>query len=118
MGLRLNVVPLLLQGTVLRYISVHTMLHIVMWTYAIRLGLYALLPYAHSPWYVCCTFGDLRRQLALWPGGPTARVMLPESYEWKAQCVVMQPEAGPPGALAVVLSYERAHLVPVYGDVR
>lgn len=40
----------LLQGTVLRYISVHTMLHIVMWTYAIRLGLYALLPYTHSPW--------------------------------------------------------------------
>lgn len=39
-----------LQGTVLRYISVHTMLHMVMWTYGIRLGLYALLPYAHTPW--------------------------------------------------------------------
>ncbi len=49
-GAEAGVVPLLLQGTVLRYISVHTMLHIVMWTYAIRLGLYALLPYAHSPW--------------------------------------------------------------------
>lgn len=46
----LCVLVLCVQGTVLRYISVHTMLHIVMWTYAIRLGLYALLPYAHSPW--------------------------------------------------------------------
>jgi hypothetical protein len=52
---RLTVLPVLSctavpQGTVLRYISVHTMLHIVMWTYVIRLGLYALLPYAHTPW--------------------------------------------------------------------
>jgi hypothetical protein len=28
------------------------MLHIVMWTYFIRLGCYALLPYAHTPYAV------------------------------------------------------------------
>lgn len=41
-----------LQGTVLRYISVRRMLHIVMCTYFIRLGCYALLPYAHTPYAV------------------------------------------------------------------
>lgn len=51
-GARRPAVCCVLQGTVLRYISVHTMLHIVMCTYFIRLGCYALLPFAHSPYAV------------------------------------------------------------------
>lgn len=40
------------QGAVLQRISLHTMIHIVLWTYAIRMCCYALLPYVGSPWAV------------------------------------------------------------------
>lgn len=40
------------QGAILRHISVHTMLHVVLCTYALRLMLYALLPLSPSPWVV------------------------------------------------------------------
>lgn len=36
----------------LQVISEATMLHVVLWTYMLRMGLYALLPYAGSPWAV------------------------------------------------------------------
>eukprot|EP00878_Enallax_costatus_P041407 GHUV01048165.1.p1 GENE.GHUV01048165.1~~GHUV01048165.1.p1 ORF type:complete len:139 (+),score=18.04 GHUV01048165.1:44-460(+) len=40
------------QPQLLKMVSVHTMLHIVMWAYVVRLGLYALLPYVGSAWAV------------------------------------------------------------------
>eukprot|EP00775_Hariotina_reticulata_P004764 gene4763-5014_t len=59
MGLTLTVtclaeVPMFhFQGRILSIISVDTMLHIVLWVYAVRLGLYALLPVlASSAWAV------------------------------------------------------------------
>jgi hypothetical protein len=59
MGLTLSVtclaeVPVFhFQGKILTVISVDTMLHIVLWAYTVRLGLYALLPVvASSAWAV------------------------------------------------------------------
>ncbi|KAF6258417.1 hypothetical protein COO60DRAFT_1128185 [Scenedesmus sp. NREL 46B-D3] len=58
MGLTLTVtclteVPVFhFQPQLLKLVSVHTMLNIVMWTYMLRMGLYALLPYTGSAWAV------------------------------------------------------------------